>query len=82
MVIGGPVNEEEQRCNDLMDMELIPADQVRYQAYSHHSSSSSLNSPPLISRPGSSSSFYDAYSDLIEDREKPKERLMGPPKLM
>jgi hypothetical protein len=72
-VVGVPADEDEQRYHSAMDMELLPADKVMYQAYSHNSSSSSLNSPTLISRPASSSSFNDMFSELIEDRQKPKE---------
>jgi hypothetical protein len=71
-VVGDSVDEDEQRYLNAMDMELLPANKILFQAYSHHSSSSSLNSPPLLSRPASSNSFSDSYSELLND--KPKSR--------
>ena len=79
-VMGVSAEEDKQKNCSVMDMELLPADKVMYQAYSHHSSSSSQNSPPLISKPSSANSFFHAFSELIEDRQKPRENLMGPPK--
>jgi hypothetical protein len=48
-VIGEQADVEEQHYRRLMDIELLPAEKVFYEAYSHHSSTSSLNSPPLVS---------------------------------
>ena len=46
-----PADDEEARMRRLCDIELEPADQMAYEAVSPHSSSSSLNSPPLILSP-------------------------------